>query len=172
MLRLNLFCSLLTSLGLLAGCSDSAQSPTLPEAKYVRYSGTVNQPAAGGFLVYKMSGAWKFGENNAFISGADTVTILDGKVYGMAGTVTMTFRTRCASISGKDAWAEGEVITSTEPQAFPVGGFGITRLSLASGSPMGGGGPRDVLYPTGSICADRPIQMPAFKLEGGTLTFP
>jgi hypothetical protein len=172
MLRLDLFCSLLTSFGLITGCSDSAQSPTAPDAKYVRYAGTVTQPAPGGFLVYKISGAWKFGSDGAFISGADTVTILDGKVYGLAGTVTMTLKTRCAAVSGKDAWSESEVLTSTEPQAFPVGGIGITRLSLVNGVPMGGGGPREAWYPNGSVCTDKPAQMQAFKLEGGSLTFP
>ena len=173
MLRLDLICSLLTSFGLLTGCSsDSATTPVTPALKYVRYSGTIHQPTTGADLIVKMSGVWTFDASGTFIRGADTVVVLDASAYGIPGATTMTGTTRCAVISGKEAWAEGDVLTSTQPQFFPTGTSSVTHLLIANGVPTGGSGPKDFWYPTGNLCTDKPAGYRAYPLEGGTLTFP
>ncbi|MEP6834760.1 MAG: hypothetical protein ABJB74_15300 [Gemmatimonas sp.] len=169
MLRLDLLCGLAFALTV-AGCNDSAI--TAPVVRQVRYSGTISQPAPGGFLVYKLSGSWTLNDKGELLSGSDTTDIIDGKVYGMAGTVRLVLKTVCIGIQGKEAWAESEIVTSSEPQAFPVGGRGVTHISLVSGAPKGGGGPKELWYPTGSVCADKPTTMNLFDMVGGSIVFP
>ncbi len=166
----NIICTLAAGITLVSACGSS--STTAPVPNMVRYSGTVNQPAAGGFLVYKISGVWTLAADGSLITGTDTVTILDAKVYGVQGTSTMTMKTRCVGIVGKDAWAENEVVTTSNPQFASVGSRSIVRLSLTSGKPQGGGGPLEIWYPTGNVCVDRPAAMPAFDLQNGQLSFP
>ncbi len=168
--RIDFLCTIAAGLALVSACG--ATTTTEPTPRMVRYSGTVNQPAAGGFLIYKISGAWTVTADGSLITGSDTLTIVDAKVYGVAGTGTITMKTKCVGIVGKDAWAESEVLTTTNPQLVAVGSHSILRLSLASGKPQGGGGPLEVWYPNGNVCADKPAAMPAFDLQNGTLTFP
>ena len=169
MIRLDLLCSFAFVVGLPA-CSDSTTGSSAN--KEIRYAGTVSQPAPGGFLVYRISGVWKFDNSGAFLSGVDTVKILDASVYGISGTGTMVSKTRCASFVGKEAWSESEVVESTNPQLAPVGGIGITHLVISNGAPMGGGGPRDFWYPTGNICADKPANVNSFAMKDGSITIP
>ncbi|MEP6732311.1 MAG: hypothetical protein ABJE10_16820 [bacterium] len=170
MLRLNLICSLLAGFGLTSACGSSAITQQTP--KVLRYSGTINQPAGNGFLVYKIGGAWTLNADGSFATGTDTVQILDARVYGQSGTATMTLKTTCAAIVGKEAWAEQEVLTSTDPVGLPVGTKSVMHLSSTSGTPKGGGGPSAAWYPTGNICVDRPAAIPAFDMQNGVLTFP
>ena len=169
MIRLDLLCSLAFALGLPA-CSDSTTASSA--GKEVRYSGTVSQPAPGGFLVYRVSGVWKLDANGALISGTDTTTILDASVYGVAGTSSMVLKTRCIAIVGKEAWSESEVVQSSNPQLSPVGGVGVLHFALVNGAPKGGGGPRDLWYPTGNICADKPAGMNSFDMKDGSIVIP
>ena len=169
MLRPDLFCALFSVFGLAACKSDPTGVTAIHE---VRYAGTVSQPAPGGSLVYRMSGVWKLDANGALISGADTVVILDATVYGVTGTTTLTSKTRCVAIVGKDAWAESEVLTNSRPELGPIGSIGVTRLSLVGGVPKGGGGPRDAWYPNGNVCLDRPAAMPAYEFKDGMLVMP
>lgn len=170
MLRLHLLCSLLTSLSIASACGSDAITVEAPRA--VRYAGTVNQPAPGGFLVYRLAGSWTLNSDGSLAAGTDTIQILDAKVYGQPGTATFVLKTRCVAIVGKDAWEEGEVVTTSDPQSTPLGSLAVIRLSLASGTPKGAGGPRDLWYPNGNICTDRPAAMPVFDLKDGLLTFP
>ena len=53
------------------------------------------------------------------------------------------------------------------PQVFSRGvAKGITHLSIASGAPKGGGGPKELWYPTGSVCADKPTTMKPVRHGG------
>ena len=169
MQHLTLICSLSAAM-LASACGSSSVSA--PTANVLRYSGTVSQPAPGGFLVYKLAGAWTLNPDGSLLSGADTVTIVDATVYGVQGTTVMTLKTRCVGIKGKDAWAENEVVTTSNPGFAAVGSRSIVRLSLASGKPQGGGGPLELWYPTGNVCVDRPAAMPAFDMPDGHLAFP
>lgn len=163
---------LLACIALLVSVACSDAPTATPAVREVKYSGIVHQPAAGGFLVYRVAGVWKLDTSGALISGTDTTEILDGSVYGISGTVLMTLKTTCVAISGKDAWSESEVMTSTSPQAFPVGGVGVLRLSTVGGVAKGGGGPKSAWYPNGNTCVDKPAAMPAYELEKGSVTLP
>ncbi|MEP6621718.1 MAG: hypothetical protein ABJE47_20495 [bacterium] len=171
MLRLHLLCSLITGLGL-ASLACGSDTITEQPPRMVRYSGTVNQPAAGGFLVYRIAGSWTLNPDGSLLSGTDTVQILDAKVYGQSGTALMVLKTKCVAIVGKDAWSQAEVVASSDSQGFPIGTVSVLRLSLANGTPKGGGGPHDIWYPAGNVCVDKPAAMPAFDLQNGVLTFP
>jgi len=168
-MRPDFLCGLAMS-AVLAACS--ATSATAPSTHELHYSGTVSAPAAGGALKYKISGAWKLTDKNELISGVDTTFIIDAKVYGYPGTVTIVMKTNCVAIVGSEAWAEQTVVSSTDPQFAPVGGFSVVRLSATGGLSRGGGGPRDVWYPAGNICTDKPATLPLFDLAGGVVVFP
>ena len=168
-MRPDFLCGLAMST-LIAACSDTAS--TAPSVRELRHSGTVSAPAAGGVLKYKISGVWKLTDRNELISGADTTVIIDAKVYGYPGTVTMTLKTNCVAIVGTEVWGEQTVVTSTDPQAWPIGGVGVVRLSAAGGVARGGGGPKDAWYPTGNMCTDRPATLPLFEMTGGSVVIP
>ena len=168
MLRLDLLCGLAMTFSLF-GCGDS--TPTSPVVREVRYSGTVSAPAAGGSLVYKISGVWKLDDKGALISGVDTTQIIDAKVYGYPGTALIILKTNCVAIVGKDAWAQMTVTASSDPQFAAVGSIGIIRISAAGGVAKGNGGPKDAWYPNGNICTDKPA-LPLFDMAGGSVTIP
>lgn len=169
MFRFDLVCSFALALGLPA-CSDSTTGGSAP--REVRYSGTVSQPAPGGFLVYRMSGVWKLDANGALITGVDSTKILDAAVYGVAGTATFVQKTRCVAVVGKEAWAETEVTESSSPQLTPVGTIAVLHFALVGGVAKGGGGPRDLWYPTGNICADKPANLNSFDMKDGSIVIP
>lgn len=169
MFRLDFLCGIAFAASLM-GCSDD--TITAPALREVRYSGTISQPAPGGFLVYKLSGSWTLNDKGELLSGSDTTDIVDGRVYGIPGTARLILKTLCVGIQGKEAWAESEVVSSTNPQAFPVGGKGVTHIGVVSGTTKGGGGPKEVWYPTGSVCADKPSAMNFFDMAGGSIVFP
>ena len=166
--RLDLLCGIAMTFSLF-GCSDS--TPTAPAVREVRYSGTISNPQSGGTLVYKISGTWKLDEKNALISGIDSVHIIDAKLFGYPGTVTLAFKTDCVGIVGKDAWAQMTVTSTTDSTFEKVGGVGIIRLSNVGGVAKGNGGPKDVWYPTGNLCTDKPT-LPLFDLAGGSIVIP
>ncbi|MEP6765080.1 MAG: hypothetical protein ABJB66_12245 [Gemmatimonadaceae bacterium] len=169
MIRLEFLCGIALSFSLFA-CKDS--TATEPAVREVHYSGTVSQPAAGGFLVYKLSGAWKVNDKNELISGADSTNIIDAKVYGVSSTGVIRGKTTCIAIVGNEAWGEWEVTESSQPQLAAIGSKAVVHFSNVGGVAMGAGGPKDVLYPTGSLCTDKPIGLPAFAMQGGSVVFP
>ncbi|MEP6780971.1 MAG: hypothetical protein ABJC26_13835 [Gemmatimonadaceae bacterium] len=169
MIRLEFLCGVALSFSLFA-CKDS--TVTEPSVREVHYSGTVSQPAAGGFLVYKLSGVWKVSDKNELISGADTTNIIDAKVYGVSSTGVIRGKTTCIAIVGKEAWGEWEVTESSQPQLAAIGSKAVVHFTNTGGVARGAGGPKDVLYPTGSLCSDKPSGLPAFDMVGGVVTIP
>ncbi|MEO7995932.1 MAG: hypothetical protein ABI852_00735 [Gemmatimonadaceae bacterium] len=169
MFRFELLCALALPCSINA-CTDS--SIVAPAAREVRYSGTVSQPAGGAFLVYKISGVWKVNDKNELISGVDTVNIIDASVYGQTGTARYVLKTLCASVVGKEAWAEQEVIETSSPLSAPVGSKGVVHFINVGGVARGAGGPKDALYPAGNLCADKPSGLPVFDMAGGIVVIP
>ena len=168
--RLDLLCALAFSTTL-AGCS-AEPTTSVPAVHEVRYSGTVSSPAAGGFLVYKISGVWQLDDRGALVSGADTTQIIDAKVYGYPGAASIVLKTQCVALVGKEAWAQQIVVSSSDPQFAAVGSLAVVHLSAAGGAVRGGGGPRDVWYPSGNVCVDKPTTLPLFDMVGGSITMP